>query len=189
MEGARTARDPEGWLRIKGVRRLSRRQQAIARDVWAWRETLAESTDIPAFKLMSAETILELAEHTPADEAAVAKVRGLTPRLRAQAASLLAALERARALPESELPVPPPANPRSNPSEATRKRTEALRAWRVKAGAQLGVDISVVLPQRLLEKVAEAAPRRREDLLAIPGLRRWRVDALGDQMIAACKLR
>jgi hypothetical protein len=42
-----------------------------------------------------------------------------------------------------------------------------------------------VLPQRLLERVAEAAPRTLEDLAQVEGLRRWRVHALGASMLAA----
>jgi ribonuclease D len=189
LEPARRGRDPEAWLRIKGLRRLPRRQQAVVREVWCWREQLAETTDVPAFKLMASETILALAEHPPANVAELSKVRGFSPRLRPHAEALFRSIARAMALPDSELPVAPPGAPRPNPTDACRRRVEELRAWRQKAALRLGIDVSLVLPQRLLDKVAEAAPRCREDLAAVPGLRRWRVEALGQEMLAACARR
>ena len=68
--------------------------------------------------------------------------------------------------------------------EPTRKRVEALKAWRAKKAAALAVDVSVVLPQRLLDKVAEAVPRERGQLERIEGLRQWRVAEFGDELIA-----
>jgi DNA helicase-2/ATP-dependent DNA helicase PcrA len=68
--------------------------------------------------------------------------------------------------------------------EATKKRVEALKAWRAQKAAALAVDVSVVLPQRLLDKVAEAAPRERTELERIEGLRRWRVAEFGGDLVA-----
>jgi ribonuclease D len=61
---------------------------------------------------------------------------------------------------------------------------DVLKAWRAKKAVALAVDVSVVLPQRLLDKVAEAVPRTREELSAIEGLRRWRVAEFADELIA-----
>jgi ribonuclease D len=93
-------------------------------------------------------------------------------------AQALASSERSWA-PLSSSPKPPPVPP------ATKARIDALRAWRTLEGARLALDISIVLPQRLLERVAEAAPRTLEDLAQVDGLRRWRVEALGASMLAA----
>src|SRR5207244_1655740 len=53
LEPARRGRDPEAYQKVKGARRLSRRQLAVLREVHLWREALAETTDGPAFKLLS----------------------------------------------------------------------------------------------------------------------------------------
>jgi ribonuclease D len=68
----------------------------------------------------------------------------------------------------------------------TRRRIDALRAWRAEAAAKLKLDVSVVLPQRLLDKVAEIAPHAVDDLAAVPGLRRWRIAEFGPDLVAAC---
>jgi ribonuclease D len=89
------------------------------------------------------------------------------------------------ALPESDLPRLEAGGRRPVVPEAARKRIEALKAWRTLEAARLALDVSVVLPQRLLEKVADAAPRSLSDLDAVPGLRRWRIQALGESLVAA----
>ena len=112
-------------------------------------------------------------------------MRGLSPRVRGRRDDLLAAITRALELPESELPHPSPAPPRPAISEPVRKRIDSLRAWRTRVAARLAVEVSVVLPQRLLERLAQAAPRDVEALGEIEGLRRWRVDAFGPELVAA----
>jgi ribonuclease D len=67
----------------------------------------------------------------------------------------------------------------------TKRRIDALRAWRAKEAERLALDIAIVLPQRLLEKVAEANPRSVGDLERIEGLRRWRVEALAASLLPA----
>ena len=48
---------------------------------------------------------------------------------------------------------------------------------------RLALDVSVVLPQRLLERVAEVAPRAPADLEAVEGLRRWRRQTFGEGLV------
>jgi len=64
-----------------------------------------------------------------------------------------------------------------------RRRIEALRAWRVTAAPELGLDPGVLLPNRLIRPIAEAGPRSGDALARVPGVRRWRVEALGEQII------
>jgi hypothetical protein len=55
----------------------------------------------------------------------------------------------------------------------------------VRKAAELKLDVAVVLPQRLIDRVALAAPRERAALEAVEGLRRWRVEAFGAELLAA----
>jgi ribonuclease D len=182
LEPARRGRDADAWQRVKGVRRLSRRQQAVLRALLLWREGVAERTDVPAFKIVSTETLMDLAERRPATADELRGFKGLSPRVQREAGAVLEAMARAAALPEGELPVLPTA-PRPVVSEATRRRIDALRTWRAAEATRLAVDVSVVLPQRLLERVAEVAPRAPADLDGVEGLRRWRRDTFGEALV------
>ena len=186
LPAARREREPEGWQRVKGARRLARRQQAVLRAAYDWREAIAAETDIPSFKIASTEALLALAERQPATPAELAAIRGAVPgRFASRAPALLDAIREAVALPEAALPRMPSVPRPPVPSEAARARIEALRRWRAAEAARLGIDISVVLPQRLLEQVAERPPARPEDLLRIEGFRRWRVAELGEGIVRA----
>ncbi len=182
LEPARRGRDADAWQRIKGARRLSRRQQGVLQAVFAWREAMADRTDVPAFKIVSSETLLDLAERHPATLEELRAVKGLSPRVQREAGALLDAITRAWAAPEDALPrVAAP--PRPVVSEATRRRIDALRTWRTAEAKKLALDVSVVLPQRLLERVAEVAPRTPSDLESVEGLRRWRRDTFGEALV------
>jgi ribonuclease D len=185
LVAARRERDPEAWQKVKGARQLSRRQQAVLRAAYAWREVIARETDIPSFKIQSSETLLAIAAKQPATMAELKAVRGaVPPRFAERAPALLSAIQEAAALPDDVLPrMPSVARPVV--SDATRRRIDALKKWRTAESLRLGLDVSVVLPQRLLEQVAEKPPSRAEDLLRIEGFRRWRVAAFGPSLVAA----
>jgi ribonuclease D len=112
-------------------------------------------------------------------------MKGISPRVQRESAPLLEAVARASALPDDELPRLPPTPRPPVVSEATRRRIDALRSWRATEGKRLALDVSVVLPQRLLERVAELGPRTGGDLERVEGLRRWRRQAFGDALVRA----
>jgi ribonuclease D len=177
-------RDPAAYLSLKGARRLSPRSLAALRELYSWRESRAEETDTPAFKILGNESLLRLAELVPGDESALRTVPGVLPRLGRQAGAILAALRRAQALPEAELPVlPRPVRPAV--PDAQQRRVERLKAWRARKGQELGLDASVVLPQRLIDRLAQAAPPDATALGRVEGLRRWRASAFGEELLAA----
>ena len=45
----------------------------------------------------------------------------------------------------------------------------------------------MVLPQRLLDRVADSGPREIADLEQVEGIRRWRVVAFGPALLAASR--
>jgi ribonuclease D len=65
------------------------------------------------------------------------------------------------------------------------RRVERLKAWRTLKGAELGLDAAVVLPQRLIDRLAEAAPGDVSALGRVEGLRSWRASAFGAELLAA----
>jgi ribonuclease D len=66
-----------------------------------------------------------------------------------------------------------------------RRRIDALRAWRAEATTRFGLEPGVLLPNRLIGTVAEAGPRDADALTRVEGVRRWRVEAFGGEVLAA----
>jgi ribonuclease D len=90
-------------------------------------------------------------------------------------------------MPEQALPRLSPAPRPPFVPDAVRRRIDALRTWRAAEAPRLKLDVSVVLPQRLLERVAEANPTQVADLLQIDGFRRWRTEAFGPAIVSIPK--
>jgi len=176
-------KNPDAYLGVKGARRLRLRQLAALREVYAWREGRAEETDRPAFKILGNEILRKMAEQLPKTMGDLRHVGGVLPRLRPHAQELLEAVGRAAQLPDSELPVLT-RTLRPVLSDEVLQRVARLKEWRVGRAKALEVDVSVVLPQRLIDRVAAAGPRDLAELAGVEGLRRWRVDAFGDEILA-----
>jgi ribonuclease D len=179
------APDPDAFLGVKGARELSPRGLASLRELWALRESLARAADRPPFKILSEEILLGIARHAPRDGAALSAVPGVTSRVLGRwGRELIAAVERAESLPEDALPRWPH-RPRPRIPGAVSRRVEALRRWRTAATQRVGLEPGVLLPNRLIGVIAEAAPPSVEALAALDGVRRWRAEAFGTEIIAA----
>ncbi|HSD26606.1 MAG TPA: HRDC domain-containing protein [Vicinamibacteria bacterium] len=181
LEPARRRKDADAYLKAKGARRLSPRSLAVFRELFAWREARAEATDIPVFKIAGNETLLAMATAAPTTREALAGLR-LGGRLLEHAGALLAAVERGLAVPDGELPRVP-REPRPFVPDEVRRRTDALRAWRARKAEAEKLDASVILPQRLIDQLAEVAPRDASALERVEGLRRWRIESFGEELV------
>jgi ribonuclease D len=177
--------DPDVYLGVKGARELTPRGLAILRELWALRESLARAADRPPFKILSEDILLAIARAAPRDTASLATLPGVTPRVLSRWGPALAgALARAFTLADADLPKWPH-RPRPRIPGAVSRRVEALRKWRAGAAQRIGLDPGVLLSNRIIALIAEAAPRSVEQLAAVEGVRRWRAEAFGAEIIAA----
>lgn len=92
------------FRRVKKVSSLSRRQLAVARYVTIWREKLAQERNIPKKWVCGDETLVEIARRSPQNIEKVKSIRGVTPLVVKNAASLFDAIQKGKELPEDELP-------------------------------------------------------------------------------------
>lgn len=179
-----TRDDPDDFRRIKGAAALSWRQQAVLRELYGWREARARAADRPPFKIVGPEVLLALAEASPTSAAEVARALAPYPRQAEQVEAVVAAIARGLALPERELPRPPRDRGAPLPA-AARARVAALRTWRDAEAARSALDPAVVLSNRLIERIAVAAPATLDELAAVDDLRRWRLATWGPALLAA----
>jgi ribonuclease D len=99
----------EAWRRFK-LRGGNRRFLAVLREVAAWRERTAQQRNIPRNRIVRDEAILEIAAHAPTTVEDLARTRSLGKSVAEGrfGAELLAAVARAKALPEDQYPELPP---------------------------------------------------------------------------------
>ncbi len=177
--------DPDDFLRIKGARRLDGRGLAVLRELFIGREAWAGAAGRPPFRIVGNETLMHLARQRPRTPAELRTIPGCTPGvIRRHGEALLAAVAKGLAVSEAELPtVSRPKKPRVAP-DVTR-RIDALLKWRSAAALRAGLDPGLLLPRRLIERLAEAAPADRAALERLSGLRRWRLEAFGREILDA----
>ncbi|MBY4796975.1 ribonuclease D [Collinsella sp. AGMB00827] len=97
--------DPRrAYLRVKRVSALTRRQQAIARELAAWREYEASRRDIPRKWLMSDEVLVAVAKRAPETFDELKRVRGTNNLSTTAVAELLRAIQRGQVCPSEDLP-------------------------------------------------------------------------------------
>jgi ribonuclease D len=97
-------REDERW-KISGSTRLSRRQLAVLREVWRWRDRQACALNVPAARVLGDSMLIEVARRAPATVEDLFSIRGLDSRLLRKAEQeVVNAVAIARFIPEAELP-------------------------------------------------------------------------------------
>jgi len=185
LPAAEKRRGPDEFRRIKGSAKLSRRQQAVLRELYLWREACAAAADRPPFKIVGPEILLALAEQAAPTIDDVARVLSAYPRQARQSEIVFAAITRGLELPENELPRREPVVQPPLPASA-RRRIEALRAWRSDQATRSRLDPSIVMSQRLFDRPVLVGPQTHAELAGVEGVRRWRVAEWGPALLAAC---
>ncbi len=176
---------PDEFRRIKGSSKLSRRQQAVLRELWLWREARAVAADRPPFKIVGPDVLLALAERSTTTIDDVERALSSYTRQAREVPVVFAAIQRALALPDGELPAREQGE-RTTTSAAQRARVSALKNWRDAQAAASKIDPSIVMPQRLIDRIALAGPTTLAELSSIEGIRQWRVTEWGRALLAAC---
>ncbi|MEW1549779.1 ribonuclease D [Streptomyces tsukubensis] len=99
-------KDP--WRRTSGMHKVRRRRQmAVVRELWTTRDRIAQRRDVSPGKVLGDAAIVEAALAVPPNAHALAGLNGFGHRMgRRQLEQWQAAIDRARALPDLELPQP-----------------------------------------------------------------------------------
>jgi ribonuclease D len=181
-------REPSDFLRAKGAWDLDGRALAVLRELFALRDEWARKADLPLFKIVGDEPLVDLALHRPQDAQGLGKIRGLSAYLKGRRApDLLAAIHRGEAVKDEELPTRT-WQQRPKPVPGYSKRVDRIKAWRVDAAKKVGLEPGVLLPQRLIERISIDRPADMAALAAIPEIRRWRADNFGEEILNAAKI-
>ncbi len=179
-------KEPPTFWRLNGVRDLEPHQQAVLKALFEWREQRASQRDLPPYRIMRNETLLELARRLPANESEFMRVPGVPRRFPPHLARKLASI--IRRAQKSEAPAPPVRNHiGQRPDEKAMARYEALRQWRTRKAAERGVEPDVVMTNSTLMTIARANPGGRDELEALGVLGAWRLNAYGQEILETMK--
>jgi len=177
----------EAFMRMKGARDLAPRGLAILRELHEWREGVAKERDQATFRILGNQALLEMSAAPPADVRDLPRVTGLSEGMaQRRGRDIMAAVRRGQAVPEEELPRWP-RSPRWERDVELEARVEALKDARTRVANELELDPGFLISRATLEEIGRAQPKTLEELEAVPGVRRWQVEAAGEVLLQAAR--
>ncbi len=185
IQPADSSFDPDGFWRVGRSRDMTRRQMAILRELYLWREHVAQQRNCPPFKILGNAVLIDLAKAAPADKNDLAKVKGVSRLvIRRYGGVLLDMIQKGL---KGRVPQPPVHKQAATPD--VMERYSALREWRKERAMKRGVESDVIVSKNVLWTLAEQAPRSLDDMQGIPGLGPWRLSHYGDELLAVLQTR
>ncbi|WP_437095428.1 HRDC domain-containing protein [Streptomyces sp. enrichment culture] len=190
-------KDP--WRRTSGMHKVRRRRQmAVVRELWQTRDRIARRRDVSPGKVLSDAAIVEAALALPANVHALAALNGFGQRTgRRQLEQWQAAVDRAKALSESQLPQPgqpvtgpPPPRAWADKDPAAAARLSAARAGVGALAEQLNMPPENLIAPDTVRRVCWEPPKPADArsvaaALTAHGARAWQVEQVTPVLVAA----
>jgi ribonuclease D len=178
----------EPWRRTSGMHKVrNRRGAATVRELWQTREEIAVERDVSPGRILPDAALIDLALRSPKTGTDIADGPGARSVRRYQR-QLFAALERARRVPEADLPAlnrhsdgPPPARAWADRDPVAAARLAQARAALSEFARARNIPIENVMSPDSIRRVLWAPPPDptlesiTEVLLAL-GARQWQID-------------
>ncbi|MCX5393823.1 ribonuclease D [Streptomyces sp. NBC_00094] len=190
-------KDP--WRRTSGMHKVRRRRQmAVVRELWTARDKIAQRRDVSPGKVLSDTAIVEAALAVPVTVTALTALPGFGNRMgRRQLEQWQAAVDRARALPENELPQPgqqiagpPPPRAWADKDPVAAARLSAARASVSALAEELNLPQENLITPDTVRRVcweppAPATPETVAAALSGYGARAWQVELVTPLLLEA----
>ena len=179
LERASDERPPEDqFARLPRVRRLGKRQRAVALTIVEWRQGLAQEIDRPASSILPDHVLVEVARRQPDSRRALEEVRGMPAQtLQRWHKELLEAVKRGRDAPDApDLPDVEQGDQGDAPLVALGQALVRQRALEAK------VAVDLVSTQSDIAAVVGAL-RRKNGEADVRTLRGWRRELVGDELV------
>ncbi|MGJ5831853.1 HRDC domain-containing protein [Streptomyces ossamyceticus] len=194
---AEPRKDP--WRRTSGMHKVRRRREmAVVRELWEARDRIARRRDVSPGKVLSDAAIVEAALALPAGAQALAALNGFGHRMgRRQLEQWQAAVDRAKALPETALPAhgqpvtgPPPPKAWADKDPAAAARLSAARAGVSALAEQLNMPQENLITPDTVRRLCWEPPATADAdsisaSLAGYGARAWQVELVTPVLVGA----
>ena len=176
LEPSSYVSDPDAqWKRVR-IRRPTRKALAVLREIAGWRENVAQERDRPRAWILRDDSLAEIAATQPATIDQLERVRGITPKLAKgrDGRDILAAVELALKLPESEWPE---MQARNGATEVSDTLVAVLQALLKIRADENDVATGIVANRKDLELIAT------DDNADVRALSGWRREVFGDDAL------
>jgi ribonuclease D len=186
LEASPHAFNPDEWLRLKGARALSPVSRRALRELFALRDDLARQSDVPPFRIMNNNAMIEAAVERPRSTQELADVHGFSWRqVRKIGEMVISTLAQAAKLdPVDDLPRLPPKDGTGGLDMNQVELFDRLKTWRRDRATEEEFDASLILNRHVLVRLVRDQPGSIEDLLAVEGLLEWQVERYGESLLS-----
>lgn len=169
----------DAWMKIDGVKFLSSEKKGALKDLFLFRENKAKQLNIAPFRLLTNQTLYNIASNKPANLSELRKSAGYgNDFLRKESDAILEILKNAPPVEQIERR----RNEEFDPQiEELFKR---LKKWRTFVAEKRGMDASVILSNRVLKTIAKEKPSNQNDLKKLKLMSDWKLDHYTDQLIS-----
>ncbi|MEU8526149.1 MULTISPECIES: ribonuclease D [Streptomyces] len=187
-------KDP--WRRTSGMHKVRRRRQmAVVRELWQARDAVAQRRDVSPGKVLSDAAIVEAALAVPANVQALMALPGFGHRMgRRQLEQWQAAVDRAKALPDAQLPQPgqpvagpPPPRAWADKDPAAAARLAAARTAVSALAEELNLPQENLITPDTVRRVCWEPPADGDVAAALRtyGARPWQVELVTPLLVKA----
>lgn len=169
----------ETYLKIRGASALDPRHMAVLRELTIWRDEVARAADVPPRTYLRDEVLLALARSPARDVEKLSRVRGLPRQVESsQGASIVAATQKAFALPDDQLPQ----QQYSEPSPREKFQCDSLWASSQAHCFNRGIDPALVSSRQEISEFhrRHTTGATADDMRLLTG---WRRAALGEKLL------
>lgn len=175
--------NPDRYQKIKGARGLDPGAMARLKAIFDWRESVAEKRDVPLFRVLGNQSLVDMAKRPPSDRKQLAEIKGVGwKKAKRYGDEMMAALGSAKGKRiENDVPKVSPAERRAR--KMRRENMDALRDWRKNAARDLELPSERLMHRRHLEAIGKALPRSSEELLAVVPLNDWQREHLEPSLL------
>jgi ribonuclease D len=171
-------REDERW-RVSGSARLSRRQLAVLREVWRWRDRQARGLNVPVARVLGDSMLIEVARRSPATVEDLFSIRGLDSRLLRKAEQdVVEAVATARTIPDTDLP----SNERRDDPPQVAVLTKLLSVAVANLAAETDVDTALLATTSDLQEIVRWF-LDQEGSLRPEVMQGWRGEILQESLI------
>ena len=175
----------QAFLKVKGARDLTRRELAIFKELFDWRDVAALKLDRATFRVVSNEVLFDAVKTAPTSKDALGRIKGMPRGILERAADeILAAIERGQAVPEEDLPRFPKSARWDRDPDFDHK-VGALKAVRDAAASRLDLDPGVLCSRDRMEQLARLLPAETSVIDRIPEFRKWQIAEMGEGFVKA----
>lgn len=146
--------DPDNEWRLKGTGTLSFKVMAFVRELWYWRESIAQKTNIAPFMICRNADIIKLADWAAGRKKPIESTRNIPIRYNnIDRESLLIAMQTAQKLPEEQWPGPRKSDPSKRLSKSTRDTVNKLKTECEKIAQELNLDMQWLASRAALTSI------------------------------------